>query len=89
PTMAGDKPEPQMDNAKSVISGGFAGIASVLVGHPFDTLKVRLQTSNEYKGIADCFKQTIKRDGPLGLYKGMMSPLIGITPMFALSFWVS
>lgn len=37
----------------------------------------------------DCAKQTIAKDGLFGLYKGMASPLVGVTPMFALSFWVS
>jgi hypothetical protein len=73
----------EVDQIKSFLSGGFAGIASVLVGHPFYTLKVRLQTSDQYKGLADCFRQTIKREGPRGLYKGMTSPLIGVTPSTA------
>lgn len=42
-----------------------------------------MQTSNEYKGIADCVKKT----GIRGLYRGIASPLVGVTPMFALSFW--
>jgi solute carrier family 25 carnitine/acylcarnitine transporter 20/29 len=77
----------EMTQVKSLLSGGFAGIATVLAGHPFDTIKVRLQTSNQYKGIMDCVRQTIARDGAKGLYKGMTSPLIGVTPMFMLSFW--
>jgi solute carrier family 25 carnitine/acylcarnitine transporter 20/29 len=55
----------------------------VVVGHPFDTIKVRLQTSNQYTGIVDCVKKT----GLTGLYRGIASPLVGVTPMFALSFW--
>ncbi|KAJ3065192.1 carnitine transporter, partial [Quaeritorhiza haematococci] len=78
---------PKMDQIKSFLSGGAAGVATVLAGHPFDTLKVRLQTSNQYKGLLDCAKQTMAKDGILGLYRGMLSPLIGVTPMFALSFW--
>ncbi|TPX37795.1 hypothetical protein SeMB42_g06874 [Synchytrium endobioticum] len=78
---------PQMDQIKSLLGGGFGGVGAVLAGHPFDTLKVRLQTSSEYKGLIDCFRKTVARDGMLGLYKGMSSPLIGVTPMFALSFW--
>ncbi|KAJ3101589.1 carnitine transporter [Phlyctochytrium planicorne] len=77
----------EVDQLKAFLSGGFGGIANVLAGHPFDTLKVRLQTSNQYKGLADCFRQTVAKEGLLGLYKGMTSPLIGVTPMFALSFW--
>ncbi|KAI8808560.1 mitochondrial carrier domain-containing protein [Cladochytrium replicatum] len=86
--MASDgKEPPKMDQVKSFLSGGAAGVASVLVGHPFDTLKVRLQTSNQYKGLADCFRQTVAKEGFFGLYKGITSPLIGVTPMFAVSFW--
>ena len=29
---------------KSFIAGGFGGICVVLSGHPFDTIKVRMQT---------------------------------------------
>ncbi|RKP03556.1 hypothetical protein CXG81DRAFT_9402 [Caulochytrium protostelioides] len=76
-----------MDQIKSFLSGGAAGVATVLAGHPFDTLKVRLQTSNQYSGLLDCLRQTVRRDGLLGVYRGMASPLIGVTPMFALSFW--
>lgn len=76
-----------MDSAKSFLAGGAAGIGAVLAGHPFDTLKVRLQTSNQYKGLADCFRQTVAKDGLLALYRGMSAPLVGVTPMFALSFW--
>lgn len=80
-------PSREIDGPKSFLAGGFAGIATVLAGHPFDTLKVRLQTSNNYKGLADCFRQTIAKDGLTALYRGMTAPLIGVTPMFALSFW--
>ncbi|KAI9006031.1 mitochondrial carrier domain-containing protein [Gaertneriomyces semiglobifer] len=84
--MAGDEP-PKMDQVKSFLAGGAAGVATVLAGHPFDTLKVRLQTGTQYKGLADCFKQTVAKDGLFGLYRGMAAPLVGVTPMFALSFW--
>ncbi|KAJ3270926.1 carnitine transporter [Terramyces sp. JEL0728] len=77
----------EMDSIKSTIAGAAAGISAVLAGQPFDTLKVRLQTSNQYKGLADCFRQTIAKDGIFALYRGMSAPLLGVTPMFALSFW--
>ena len=64
-----------------IFAGTMAGIAVTLVGHPFDTLKVRLQTqpieNPIYSGVVDCFKKTIKWEGPQGLYKGVQSPLVG------------
>jgi len=60
-----------------------------LVGHPFDLTKTRLQTAapGAYTGAIDVVKQTIARDGIKGLYRGMVPPLLGVTPIFAISFW--
>lgn len=64
-----------------VVAGTMAGINVTLVGHPFDTLKVRLQTQPHdkpiYNGLIDCFQKTIKWEGIGGLYKGVSSPIIG------------
>lgn len=35
----------------------------VIVGHPLDLIKVKLQTGGQYKGIADAAAQTLKREG--------------------------
>ena len=64
-----------------ILAGTIAGINVTLVGHPFDTLKIRLQTQPSinpiYLGVVDCFKKTIQWEGFQGLYKGVSSPLIG------------
>lgn len=75
-----------VDNIKSFASGGFGGICAVLTGHPFDLVKVRLQTG-VYNSTAACIKGTLAKDGPFGFYRGVMPPLLGVTPMFAVSFW--
>ncbi|KII93784.1 hypothetical protein PLICRDRAFT_101968 [Plicaturopsis crispa FD-325 SS-3] len=78
-----------IEQTKSFISGGFGGAAAVLVGHPFDLTKTRLQTAapGTYTGAIDVVKKTVARDGVTGLYRGMVPPLLGITPIFAVSFW--
>ena len=52
---------------KDVVAGTCGGIAVTLVGHPFDTVKVRLQTQPSdkpiYNGVVDCVKKTIKVRG--------------------------
>ena len=49
-----------------------AGVAGKFVEFPFDTVKVRLQTQPLdhpiFKGPFDCFRQTIRNEGFLGLY---------------------
>ena len=63
------------------VSGTAGGIAVVAVGHPFDTVKVRLQsqsiTKPIYSGAFDCVKKTLAWEGVGGLYKGVASPLAG------------
>jgi len=74
---------------KSFISGGIGGICVVVVGHPFDLTKTRLQTAppSLYKGAIDVVKKTVAQDGLTGLYRGVIPPLLGVTPIFAVSFW--
>lgn len=77
------------------ICGGFGGVCTVVVGHPLDTIKVRLQTmplpkageKPPYDGTLDCFKKIVAKEGVLGLYKGMGAPLASIAPIFAISFF--
>ena len=75
-----------VDNVKSFAAGGFGGVCAVLTGHPFDLTKVLLQT-HQYKTSTEAIVGTLKSHGPLGFYKGVTSPLLGVTPMFAVSFW--
>jgi len=83
------KKDPPSSGLKSFLSGGFGGVCLVFAGHPLDLIKVRLQTQtgNEYKGALDCAKKIVARDGAIGLYRGMATPLIGVTPIFAVCFW--
>lgn len=78
-----------VDPVKSFLSGGFGGISCVLVGHPFDLTKTRLQTAapGTYTGAVDVVRKTIAQDGIRGMYRGITPPLFGVTPIFAISFW--
>ncbi|CDO94625.1 unnamed protein product [Kluyveromyces dobzhanskii CBS 2104] len=62
------------------VAGVFSGVAKNAVGHPFDTIKVRLQTSqNEtrFKGPLDCVYKTFRSQGIRGFYLGFTPPLVG------------
>uniref|UniRef100_V9L626 Mitochondrial carnitine/acylcarnitine carrier protein n=1 Tax=Callorhinchus milii TaxID=7868 RepID=V9L626_CALMI len=80
---------------KNLCAGGFGGMCLIITGHPMDTIKVRLQTqplpphgeTALYTGFLDCFSKTVRREGVRGLYKGMMAPFIGITPVTAVLFF--
>jgi len=44
-----------VDPVKSFLSGGFGGMSAVLVGHPFDLTKTRLQTAAPGMLAADSY----------------------------------
>lgn len=67
---------------KDVVCGSVAGIVGKYIEYPFDTVKVRLQSQPatlplRYKGPLDCFKQSLQRDGFIGIYRGISAPLVG------------
>uniref|UniRef100_H2ZW17 Mitochondrial basic amino acids transporter n=3 Tax=Latimeria chalumnae TaxID=7897 RepID=H2ZW17_LATCH len=78
--------------ALDFVAGCLGGVAGVLVGHPFDTVKVRLQVQNPekiiYRGTFHCFQSIIKQESVFGLYKGIGSPMMGLTFINAIVFGV-
>lgn len=83
-----------MNPVEYFICGGVGGVCTVVVGHPLDTIKVRLQTMTtepgkppQYTGTMDCAKKIVSKEGFFGLYKGMGTPLVAVSPIFALCFF--
>ncbi|XVE57451.1 hypothetical protein DITRI_Ditri04bG0091700 [Diplodiscus trichospermus] len=84
------------DVAKDLASGTVGGAAQLLVGHPFDTIKVKLQSQPaplpgqppKYAGAMDAVKKTLAAEGPRGLYKGMGAPLATVAAFNAVLFTV-
>ncbi|KAK0542889.1 Mitochondrial carrier protein ymc2 [Tilletia horrida] len=75
---------------RDILSGTTGGIAQVLVGQPFDIVKVRLQTAppGTYAGMGDLVSKIIKNEGPLAFYKGTLTPLLGVGLCVSIQFGV-
>ncbi|WFD32582.1 Mitochondrial Translation Optimization [Malassezia sp. CBS 17886] len=69
-------------------AGSLAGAAQVVVGQPLDTIKTRAQIAppGQFSGPVDIFVSTVKHEGVAGLFKGITSPLLGISAQNALLF---
>jgi hypothetical protein len=54
-----------LQSLRALAAGGVGGICAVVVGHPFDLVKVRLQTSEKgvYSGAMDVVRKTIAKEG--------------------------
>ncbi|XP_054264358.1 mitochondrial basic amino acids transporter [Macrosteles quadrilineatus] len=78
--------------ALDFIAGCLGGCAGVAVGHPFDTLKVKLQTQDfrnpVYRGTWDCFTKILQTESLAGFYRGVWSPMGGVALVNAIVFGV-
>ncbi|KAK3321575.1 mitochondrial carrier domain-containing protein [Apodospora peruviana] len=75
-----------LQTAKDLFSGAAGGVAQVLIGQPFDIVKVRLQTSTAYPSAASTAASIWKNEGPLAFYKGTLTPLLGIGACVSIQF---
>ncbi|XP_053058917.1 solute carrier family 25 member 45 isoform X4 [Acinonyx jubatus] len=64
------------------------GALGLVLGHPFDTVKVRLQTQTTYRGIIDCMVKTYRHESLLGFFKGMSFPIASIAMVNSVLFGV-
>ena len=60
-----------VSSLRDFAAGGVGGVCAVVVGHPFDLVKVRLQTAEKgvYNGAMDVVRKTIAREGPVRVRK--------------------
>lgn len=59
--------------------GVLYGTTSVCVGHPFDTIKTKMQAQQgfENRSMLRSFAKTVQEQGIRGLYRGCLPPLFG------------
>ena len=71
----------------STLAGAISSIAGTLVGHPLDTIKVRMQLEKRSKVSArQIAYKALVREGSLSLYKGVFQPLWGATSIHIVTF---
>nr|XP_028966193.1 mitochondrial arginine transporter BAC1-like isoform X2 [Malus domestica] len=69
---------------KEYLAGLIAGVATVGIGHPFDTVKVKMQKHNTsaqgitYRNSLHCTARVLRTEGIKGLYRGATSSFVGM-----------
>lgn len=76
------------------LAGWVGGISILAVGHPFETVKVRLQGSTfddrkvTYRNSVDCALRILKNDGIRGFYRGIAAPMLSVGVASGAMFFV-
>ncbi|CAN1280882.1 Mitochondrial arginine transporter BAC1 [Linum perenne] len=79
---------------KEYLAGLLAGVSTVIIGHPFDTVKVKLQKHNteahgvKYRNGLDCSARILQTEGVKGLYRGATSSFVGVAVESSLLFGI-
>lgn len=83
------------EGALTMMTGMLYGVNSVVIGHPFDTVKTKMQaqsshmaTSNQNPKYIETVTKILKNDGFLSLYKGWQPPMAGSVLFRSLQFSV-
>ncbi|KAL0036201.1 hypothetical protein WJX79_007894 [Trebouxia sp. C0005] len=79
---------------QDLTAGTFAGAASLVVGHPFDTIKVKLQSQPrplpghqpQYASAMDAVRKTMAEGGVYSLFRGMSAPFATVAFYNAILF---
>uniref|UniRef100_K3W6I8 Mitochondrial carnitine/acylcarnitine carrier protein n=1 Tax=Globisporangium ultimum (strain ATCC 200006 / CBS 805.95 / DAOM BR144) TaxID=431595 RepID=K3W6I8_GLOUD len=79
-----------IDVLKDLNAGTVGGVAGIIAGHPLDTVKVRLQTADTVRtpSVLHTLRHIVAAEGPQGLYKGLLSPILSNAPINAVVFGV-
>jgi len=80
---------PQRLLTSYIWSSSVATTVGVLIGHPFETIKVRMQMAKSRITARQCLKNLVKYEGPLSLWKGLAQPLMYTVPVTSVLFITS
>lgn len=70
--------------ARDLVAGTIGGFAICLSGHPFDTIKVRMQMTQ--LSLSNCIRLSVKNEGIMSFYKGVQSPFYTVPLINAIVF---
>lgn len=74
----------------SLVTGFLYGATNTIVGHPFDTIKTKMQAQTDFfspnQSYTSIVKQVYLKDGPIGFYRGCVPPLFGSIIFRSLQF---
>ncbi|KAJ1673524.1 hypothetical protein EV182_005065 [Spiromyces aspiralis] len=78
---------------RKLICGALAGCCAQTITYPFDVLRRRMQVTSmdgisyKYKSTFDALIQMLRKEGVLGLYRGLVPNYLKVAPAIGVSFW--
>ena len=81
---------PLKEGFLTALTGILYGATNTLVGHPFDTIKTKMQAQNEHfkshSGVLQTTRNVWQKEGLVGFYRGCIPPFFGSIIFRSLQF---
>eukprot|EP00127_Corallochytrium_limacisporum_P000255 Clim_evm2s9 gene=Clim_evmTU2s9 len=77
--ISSERHHPIIESLYGLGTGVLFGTTAVIVGHPFDTIKTKMQAQTGFAQgrMSSCFIKVLKTEGVKGLYRGVIPPMLG------------
>lgn len=74
---------------RRLLAGSLAGITATTLTYPLDMARARMAVTHKhmYRSPLGVFRQTLRQQGPLALYRGVSPTILGIIPYAGISFF--
>eukprot|EP00938_MAST-03A_sp_MAST-3A-sp1_P000157 g157.t1 len=80
------KPDEDFTVLRRLLCGGLAGATATTITHPLDVVRLRIATTPDINGIAECVKRVYAENGLRTFYKGYAPTLLSLSPFIAVNF---
>ena len=80
------KPDEDFTVVRRLLCGGLAGATATTITHPLDVVRLRIATTPDINGIAECVKRVYAENGLRTFYKGYAPTLLSLSPFIAVNF---
>lgn len=78
----------KLTGTEQYLCGVAGGLGKVFTGHPFDTVKGRVQ-SGAFPTASAALRDTLKKEGVTALYQGVLPPCISVGIVSGVLFWAN
>ena len=82
------RPKRALTTAEELLCGVAGGLGKVITGHPFDTVKSRVQ-SGAFATSREALSQTFKHEGLGAFYQGVLPPCVSVGIVSGTLFYVN
>lgn len=77
-----------LSGIQRTIAGASAGVISQVLTYPLDVIRTRITVDpKKYNGILSAFGTILREEGPLSLYAGVGSTIVGVIPYEGAQFY--